>query len=119
MDGTNNVGPAEKKAFARMAHNEKRSSPLREGGIAGLSMFPVCLPPLVPLAPLVTHTHTRALTLFLAFAFPAVALVPARAVFTGAIYGAVHTLSGHPLDNIKAKMQLDVNCHGTNYEMSA
>ena len=34
------------------------------------------------------------------------------AVFTGACYGAVHTLSGHPLDNIKAKLQLDVNYHG-------
>lgn len=33
-------------------------------------------------------------------------------MFTGACYGAVHTLSGHPLDNIKAKLQLDVNYHG-------
>ena len=111
-------GASEKRAFARMAHNEKRTSPLREGGIAGLSMFPVSMPPLRR-SPSLSHTHTRALSLFLAFAFPAVALVPARAVFTGAIYGAVHTLSGHPLDNIKAKMQLDVNCHGTNSEVSA
>jgi hypothetical protein len=50
-----------------MAHTEKRSSPLREGGIA---------------------------------------------IFTGAIYGAVHTLSGHPLDNIKAKLQMDARYHG-------
>lgn len=28
-------------------------------------------------------------------------------VMGGAIYGAAHTLSGHPLDNLKAKMQLD------------
>jgi solute carrier family 25 carnitine/acylcarnitine transporter 20/29 len=50
-----------------MAHNEKRSSPLREGGIA---------------------------------------------IFTGAMYGVVHTLSGHPLDNVKAKLQLDRKYHG-------
>ena len=50
-----------------MAHNEKRSSPLREGGIA---------------------------------------------IFTGATYGAAHTLSGHPLDNIKAKLQMDSSFHG-------
>uniref|UniRef100_A0A7S4IZX9 Mitochondrial carrier protein n=1 Tax=Odontella aurita TaxID=265563 RepID=A0A7S4IZX9_9STRA len=29
------------------------------------------------------------------------------ATFTGAVYGSSHTLSGHPLDNIKAVMQLD------------
>ena len=34
------------------------------------------------------------------------------AIFTGAIYGAVHTLSGHPLDNVKAKLQLDAAYHG-------
>ena len=34
------------------------------------------------------------------------------AIFTGAIYGSVHTLSGHPLDNVKAKLQLDSAYHG-------
>ena len=57
----------EKQLKKAMTHCEKRSSPLREGGIA---------------------------------------------VFTGAIYGSVHTLSGHPLDNIKAKLQLDPAYHG-------
>ena len=36
---------------------------------------------------------------------------PARegsiAIVTGAVYGVVHTLSGHPLDNIKTALQLD------------
>lgn len=50
-----------------MAHNERRSTPLREGGIA---------------------------------------------VATGAVYGVVHTMSGHPLDNVKASMQLDKSMHG-------
>jgi len=31
------------------------------------------------------------------------------AVFTGALYGAAHTVSGHPLDNLKTAMQLDVS----------
>lgn len=31
----------------------------------------------------------------------------AIALVTGAVYGAVHTLSGHPLDNVKARLQLD------------
>jgi hypothetical protein len=30
------------------------------------------------------------------------------ALFTGSIYGAVHTITGHPLDTIKSKMQLQV-----------
>ena len=30
------------------------------------------------------------------------------ALFTGSIYGAVHTLTGHPLDTIKSKMQLQL-----------
>ncbi len=34
------------------------------------------------------------------------------AVVTGAIYGCVHTVSGHPLDNVKAKLQLDRAYHG-------
>lgn len=29
------------------------------------------------------------------------------AVFTGGLYGAVHTISGHPLDTVKTRMQLD------------
>lgn len=29
------------------------------------------------------------------------------AIVTGAVYGTVHTLSGHPLDNVKARLQLD------------
>jgi len=29
------------------------------------------------------------------------------ATFTGALYGAAHTISGHPLDNLKTTMQLD------------
>ena len=29
------------------------------------------------------------------------------ALFTGGVYGAMHTLSGHPLDTIKTKMQLE------------
>jgi solute carrier family 25 (mitochondrial carnitine/acylcarnitine transporter), member 20/29 len=29
------------------------------------------------------------------------------AVFTGGIYGATHTISGHPLDTVKTRMQLD------------
>ena len=28
------------------------------------------------------------------------------ALFTGSIYGATHTLTGHPLDTIKSKMQV-------------
>ena len=36
---------------------------------------------------------------------------PARefqiAVIAGGVYGAAHTVSGHPLDNVKARMQLD------------
>ena len=34
----------------------------------------------------------------------------AIALFTGTLYGAVHTLTGHPLDTIKSKMQLQVKC---------
>lgn len=30
-------------------------------------------------------------------------------VFGGALYGASHTISGHSLDNIKARLQLDPN----------
>lgn len=30
------------------------------------------------------------------------------ALFTGALYGAVHTITGHPLDTIKSKMQLQM-----------
>lgn len=30
------------------------------------------------------------------------------ALFTGGVYGAMHTLSGHPLDTIKTKMQLEL-----------
>lgn len=33
------------------------------------------------------------------------------AVVTGAIYGGVHTLSGHWLDNVKARLQLDKSYH--------
>ena len=33
-------------------------------------------------------------------------------VVTGAVYGIAHTVSGHPLDNIKAAMQLDRSMHG-------
>lgn len=29
-------------------------------------------------------------------------------LFTGAIYGGTHTLTGHPLDTIKSKMQIQV-----------
>ena len=50
-----------------MTHNQPRSTPLREGGIA---------------------------------------------LVTGALYGVVHTVSGHPLDNIKAAMQLEKPMHG-------
>lgn len=32
-------------------------------------------------------------------------------VVTGGIYGAAHTISGHPLDNLKARMQLDKAFH--------
>jgi hypothetical protein len=34
------------------------------------------------------------------------------ALFTGAVYGAMHTLSGHPLDTIKTKMQLETRYSG-------
>ena len=34
------------------------------------------------------------------------------AVVTGALYGVVHTLSGHPLDNVKAALQMDKSLHG-------
>lgn len=30
------------------------------------------------------------------------------ALFTGSIYGAVHTVTGHPLDTIKSNMQVNV-----------
>lgn len=33
-------------------------------------------------------------------------------VLTGATYGVVHTLSGHPLDNLKAQLQLTSKFHG-------
>ena len=33
-------------------------------------------------------------------------------IATGALYGTVHTISGHPLDNIKAAMQLEKSMHG-------
>ena len=36
------------------------------------------------------------------------------ALFTGSLYGGVHTISGHPLDTIKSKMQLQ-----TGYNASA
>lgn len=36
----------------------------------------------------------------------------AIAVVTGAVYGVAHTVSGHPLDNIKACMQMDKRYHG-------
>ena len=49
-----------------MAHNEPRSTPLREGMIG---------------------------------------------IFTGGLYGIAHTLSGHPLDNIKARLQMDKAMH--------
>jgi hypothetical protein len=29
------------------------------------------------------------------------------ALFTGGIFGAVHTVTGHPLDTIKSKMQIN------------
>jgi solute carrier family 25 carnitine/acylcarnitine transporter 20/29 len=29
-------------------------------------------------------------------------------LFTGALYGGTHTLTGHPLDTIKSKMQIQV-----------
>ena len=35
----------------------------------------------------------------------------AIAVVTGGVYGVVHTLSGHPLDNLKARLQLDTAYH--------
>ncbi len=34
------------------------------------------------------------------------------ALFTGGIYGATHTISGHPLDTIKTRMQIDANFRG-------
>ena len=34
------------------------------------------------------------------------------AVVTGAVYGCAHTLSGHPLDNLKTSLQLDPALHG-------
>ena len=41
---------------------------------------------------------------------------PARefqiAVVAGGMYGAAHTVSGHPLDNVKARMQLDASFRG-------
>ena len=33
-------------------------------------------------------------------------------IVTGAIYGITHTLSGHPLDNIKARLQMDKQYFG-------
>lgn len=33
----------------------------------------------------------------------------ALALFTGTIFGGVHTISGHPLDTIKSRMQLDAS----------
>lgn len=34
------------------------------------------------------------------------------ALFTGSIYGGTHTLTGHPLDTIKAKMQIQKEFFG-------
>lgn len=31
------------------------------------------------------------------------------ALFTGSIYGAIHTVTGHPLDTIKSNMQVNVS----------
>ena len=36
----------------------------------------------------------------------------AIALVAGAVYGAAHTVSGHPLDNLKARLQLDPSYHG-------
>lgn len=33
-------------------------------------------------------------------------------IFTGALYGVTHTLSGHPLDNVKARLQMDPKFFG-------
>lgn len=35
------------------------------------------------------------------------------ALLTGAVYGVAHTISGHPLDNLKARLQLDRSLHGS------
>ena len=34
------------------------------------------------------------------------------ALFTGCIYGSVHTITGHPLDTIKSNMQLEAKYKG-------
>jgi len=41
------------------------------------------------------------------------------ATFTGALYGASHTISGHPLDNLKTAMQLDNKYKGLNTRQAA
>lgn len=41
------------------------------------------------------------------------------AMFTGAVYGATHTISGHPLDNLKTVMQLDNKYKGLNTYQAA
>ena len=41
------------------------------------------------------------------------------ALLTGAIYGVAHTLSGHPLDNLKARLQLDRSLHGSSAPAAA
>jgi hypothetical protein len=36
----------------------------------------------------------------------------ALALFTGSLYGGVHTITGHPLDTIKSRMQMDASLAG-------
>lgn len=50
-----------------------------------------------------THMETRSTSAFREYQI---------AVLTGGIYGAVHTISGHGLDNMKARMQLDKSYRG-------
>lgn len=40
------------------------------------------------------------------------------ALFTGSIYGATHTLTGHPLDTIKSKMQVQGKSNDTQTPLS-
>jgi hypothetical protein len=48
---------------------------------------------------------------------------PARefaiASFAGALYGAAHTISGHPLDNLKTSLQLDPSFRGLSTAQAA
>jgi hypothetical protein len=41
----------------------------------------------------------------------------ALALFTGSLYGGTHTITGHPLDTIKSKMQIQQGYNAGAFEV--